>query len=136
MVIFRCFSSPIPNSSLLLELIISEGCLFRLLFHLILIMFGWNRSSILSNSFASGTAEAVALKEAILFIKKQRLQPCPFLTDNQELAKVCMGIHPPFEAHWRACREVNEIWKLASCSRKMSLTVGTSHDAKMDWVIA
>lgn len=57
-------------------------------------------------------AEAVALREAISFVKNLGLQPCSFYTDNQELALVCSSLDPPLEADWRAYREINEIWSL------------------------
>ncbi|XP_078168497.1 uncharacterized protein LOC144562998 [Carex rostrata] len=57
-------------------------------------------------------AEAVALREAIHFVKSLNLPSCIFLTDNQDLAKVCMELHPPVDADWRAYREINEVWRL------------------------
>lgn len=57
-------------------------------------------------------AEAVALREALQFVKSQGLQTCTFYTDNQVLANVCSDIHPPLEADWTAYREINEIWRL------------------------
>jgi hypothetical protein len=43
-------------------------------------------------------AEAVALREAIYFVKSLNLPSCTFYTDNQDLAKVCMELHPPIDA--------------------------------------
>lgn len=56
--------------------------------------------------------EAVALKEAIHLVKSFNLPSCIFYTDNQELSKVCMELHPPIDANWRAYREINDIWRL------------------------
>ena len=57
-------------------------------------------------------AEAVALREAILFVKGKGLQSCTFLTDSQTLAQVCSSPQPPLDADWRAYKEINDIWCL------------------------
>ena len=57
-------------------------------------------------------AEAVALRDAILFVKEQGILSCTFYTDNEYLVVTCSTVQPPLEADWRAYKEINEIWCL------------------------
>lgn len=43
-------------------------------------------------------AEAMALKEAAVWIQSKGVESCLFLTDNQTLAKVITSPHPPTDA--------------------------------------
>ena len=54
-------------------------------------------------------AEAVALREAIQYVKEAGIESCTFYTDNQTLALQCTELQPPLNSDWRAFKDMYEI---------------------------
>ncbi|XP_078175174.1 uncharacterized protein LOC144568677 [Carex rostrata] len=69
-------------------------------------------SNALDEACCAFQTEAVALLEAIKYVKGSGLSECTFYSDNKALVELVTSLQPPTEADWRAYKECYESWKL------------------------